>query len=133
MSGEDYTKALKIGYPDRDPIWLPATYHAQVWLPHESLPPVVGMIWARSVDFREYDTFAVPLGKFMRCRELAEIMHGFFDITAVWQDGLVTVAQIRGKKSDPFPYAIKPGGKDGNEPIIHMGIGSFKEIGNINA
>lgn len=126
-------KLLKLAYPDRDAIKLPRSYHADFWLPHKALPPVVVECKQRSAAFREYDTYMISLAKFTNCRRLADAMGGFFDIVVGWGDGVVTVAQIRGP-SKPFPFAIRPGGRaDRNdpadfEPMVHINIGSFKEI-----
>lgn len=126
-------KLMTLAYPDRKAIKLPRSYHADYWLPHESLPPVVVECKMRSANFRQYDTYMISLGKFMRCRELADMMGGFFDIVVGWGDNVVTVAQIRGM-TKPFPYIIKSGGRTDRgdpadiEPMVHIGIGSFKEI-----
>jgi hypothetical protein len=121
-------QAMAIAYPDGRPIWLPPTYHAHCWIERD-LPPTIVWYAERVSMFREYDDYAMSLGKYMRCRELADEMKGFFDVVVVWGDGLVTVSQQRGKKSDPLPYVIKPGGQAGNEPYVHLSIGGFKEVG----
>lgn len=128
-------KLMRVAYPDRKAIKLPRSYHADFWIPKtDVLPPVVVECKQRSAHFGEYDTYMIALGKFMRCKELAEIMGGLFDIVVGWGDGAIAVAQIRYRKSDPFPYTIKPGGRTDRgdpadiEPMVHIGMRSFTEL-----
>src|SRR5579864_8604119 len=113
---DNEARILKLAYPDRSAIKLPRSYHADFWLPHKQLPPVVAEVKKRSANFREYETYMISLGKFMNCRRLADVMGGFFDIVVEWGDGVVAVAQIRGP-AIPIPYHIRPGGRaDRNDP-----------------
>lgn len=125
---------MKIAYPDRTPIKLPRSYHADFWLPHTKLPPVVVECKRRSANFEEYETYAISLGKFMNCRRLARVMGGFFDIVVQWGDGVIAQAHILDMQ-EKTQYAIKPGGRtDRNdpadfEPMVHIPNCSFKVVG----
>lgn len=126
---------MRVAYPDRKALKLPRSYSADYWLPGTNgLPPVVVECKQRSAAYGEYDTYMISLGKFMRCKEMADFIGGLFDIVVGWGDGAVAVAQIRYRKCDPFPYTIKPGGRTDRgdpadiEPMVHIGIRSFKEL-----
>lgn len=121
-------EALKLVYPDREAIRLPAHYGAHFWMRHDSLPPVIVWYAQRSTPFGEYDAYAMPMDKYMVSRNVAESMQGFFDVVVQWGDGKVTVSQRREKRDHPTPFAIHPGGKEGNEPMVYLGVGGFKEI-----
>lgn len=125
-------RMLRLAYPDRQAFKLPRSYHADFWLPHSELPPVIVECKQRSAYFGEYDTYAISLGKYMACMRLAEMMGGFFHIVTSWSDGIVAVAQMVTERTCHHP--IKPGGRyDRNdpadvEPMVHIPIGAFKPI-----
>lgn len=122
---------LAIAFPDREPIRLPKSYHADFWLPHESLPPVVVECRMRTGIYGESSTYAISLAKYMGCLHLAESMGGFFHIVSGWADDVIAVAQMSQEKTCRF--IIRPGGSSEageRQPVVHIPIGAFKPIKN---
>ena len=114
-------------FPDRVGYKLSEAYRSVIWLPHESLPPIIAECRIRSSTFGEYKTYAMRLDKYMYCMQLAEMMGGFFHIVTGWDDGVIAVAQLVTERSCHFTIKTAMVGNVA-EPAVHIPIGAFKII-----